>query len=490
MKLAAKVMLALLATVVVLTAVGSYLSVRAIYAEFETEQQNYARHLATELQGKLEAAWRVDGVDGVLRVLDGLSLQSGRLLQVRWVWFDSQAQSRYRPAVPPQHWMGTTVGELVSVLGTDAAGHRSLHTYLPLPLRDAPWHGGLEITESLATVDNHTRRTAWMAFATIASVAVVCLSTSYLAGWYWVAHPLELLIAKTQRVGAGDFSRPLHLPGRDELSQLARAINEMCERLAAQHTTILQEIEQRATALDQLRHADRLKTVGRLAAGIAHELGTPLNIIAGRAALISNGKLHSEEVMASAQTIKSEADRITAIVRQLLDFARQRPPQHRKGDIRNLLLRTSQLLQPLAEKQHVTITTTSLHEEIPAWFDEGQIQQVVTNMVMNSIQAMPQGGTVELAACRVPRVPISGELSANASSICISVADNGPGIAHELQGQLFEPFFTTKDVGSGTGLGLSIAYGIVREHGGSIHVTSKLGHGAQFDIHLPPGDVA
>lgn len=490
MKLAAKVMLALLATVIVLTAVGSYLSVRAIYAEFETEQQNYARHLAQELQGRLESAWLVEGDAGVLRVLKGLSLQGGRLLQVRWVLFDDQTQSQFSPSVPLRHLTGTTSGELVSVLGTDAAGRRLLHTYLPLPLRNAPWHGGLEITESLATVENHTRRTAWMAFATIASVAVVCLSTSYLAGWYWVARPLESLIAKTHRVGAGDFSGPLHLPGSDELSQLAGAINEMCERLATQQATILQESEQRATALDQLRHADRLKTVGRLAAGIAHELGTPLNVIAGRAALISAGKLNGEEITASAQTIKSEADRITAIVRQLLDFARQRPPQRRKGDIRNLLIRTCQLLEPLGEKQNVSISIMSLTDEIQAWFDEGQLQQVVTNMVMNSIQAMPEGGNVEVTARHVRGGLSNAEAPGDTPWICISVTDNGPGIAPELHGQLFEPFFTTKEVGSGTGLGLSIAYGIVHEHGGSIHVKSELGHGAQFDIYLPQGEVA
>jgi len=198
-------------------------------------------------------------------------------------------------------------------------GGRVLHTYFRLPLWNAPWRGGLEITDSLSMLDNLAWRTALLAIATIGIAAIVCVGMSYLTDLVWIARPLESLISKTWRVGAGDFSQPLHLSGRDELSELAVAINDMCERLADQQATIRQETEHRHAALDQLRHADRLKTVGRLAAGIAHEVGTPLSVIAGRAALITTGKLDHEQVTTSARAIKSEADRITHIVRQLLD---------------------------------------------------------------------------------------------------------------------------------------------------------------------------
>jgi two-component system, NtrC family, sensor kinase len=120
------------------------------------------------------------------------------------------------------------------------------------------------------------------------------------------------------------------------LSQLATALNQMCRQLDDQQQRIRSETAERLAAMEQLRHADRLKTVGRLAAGIAHEMGTPLNVVSGRAGLIASGKLSDEEIQQSALTIKAEADRITGIIRQLLDFARRRSPQRNQIDLRDV----------------------------------------------------------------------------------------------------------------------------------------------------------
>src|SRR5208337_2658068 len=139
--------------------------------------------------------------------------------------------------------------------------------------------------------------------------------------------PLDLLIAKARRIGGGDLTGPVHLRSRDELAELAENLNHMCAKLAESETRLRQETAARIMALEQLRHADRLKTVGRLASGIAHELGTPLNVVAGRAGLIGSGKLDSQQIVESAAAIKQEADKMTTIIRHLLDFARASTPR-------------------------------------------------------------------------------------------------------------------------------------------------------------------
>ena len=148
-----------------------------------------------------------------------------------------------------------------------------------------------------------------------------------LFGIRFIGRPLRQLIEKTREIGQGDLTTPLPLSGSDELSELARKLNTMCVQLSASQNQVHEEAAARVEAVEQLRHADRLRTVGRLASGLAHELGTPLNVVAGRASLIHSGKLSATEITESSKTIRKEADRMTGILRQLLDFARRSPPQ-------------------------------------------------------------------------------------------------------------------------------------------------------------------
>ncbi|MGN6547710.1 MAG: sensor histidine kinase, partial [Aureliella sp.] len=213
---------------------------------------------------------------------------------------------------------------------------------------------------------------------------------------------------------------------------------------------------------------------GRMAAGIAHELGTPLNVVAGRAALIASGRLSGDEVTASARTIKSEADRITSIVQRLLDFARGRRPQRVQCELVTIAQRTVSLLDSLAAKRDVQLEIETPSAPTRCFVDESQIQQVITNLIVNAVQATPAGGRVRLTIDR----PEDAWLR-------LRVEDSGPGIPEELRERIFEPFFTTKEVGEGTGLGLSIAYGIVQEHGGRLEISQGELGGAAFDVWLP-----
>jgi signal transduction histidine kinase len=319
--------------------------------------------------------------------------------------------------------------------------------------------------------------------------------SGFLAAWLgirMIGRPLGRLIDKTRRIAAGDLADPVHLRTHDELADLAESMNQMCAQLAESHAKIQQESAARGAAIEQLRHTDRLKTVGRLAAGIAHELGTPLNVVSGRAGLILSGKLAADEIGHSATAIKTEVDKMAKIIRQLLDFARVNTPRRASVDLRQLVGQTISLLHTLAESRKVRLCFTADTAPAPAMIDMEQMQQALANLLVNAIQAMPQGGKCEVTIRREARHPsdestgaAADAIAGNANYWCVAVRDEGTGIAAEHIPHLFEPFFTTKEVGEGTGLGLSIAYGIVQEHGGWIDVSNRPGEGSCFTVCLP-----
>jgi signal transduction histidine kinase len=187
--------------------------------------------------------------------------------------------------------------------------------------------------------------------------------------------------------------------------------------------------------------------------------------------MIATGEVAGGEAAESARIIGDQADRMTRIIRQLLDFARGRRPEKGKEDLRHLAERTVTMLGPLAKKKGVDLAVDGpvLHAQV----DTNQIQQVLTNLVVNGIDATPSGGRVT--------VHVGGD----AAQPRLEVVDTGSGIAPENRGRLFEPFFSTKPAGQGTGLGLAIAQGIVAEHGGDIEVDSEPGAGSTFRVVLP-----
>lgn len=296
-----------------------------------------------------------------------------------------------------------------------------------------------------------------------------------------IGRPLSKLVDHTRKIGDRADCEPLEMETNDEIGQLAAALNRMSSRLIEQQSRIESESNARVATLQQLRHADRLKTVGRLAAGVAHEIGTPLNVVSGRAGLIRSGKLSPQELKESAEAIQAESNRIAGIVRQLLDFARHNPPKRASVDLRIVLERTVALLETLTEKNKVSIKH-SFEGDPPftAFVDEAQIQQVLTNLIVNAMQAMPNGGKIDI---RLANLEVDAE-----AFVQIKIQDQGTGMEDATVNQIFEPFFTTKEVGQGTGLGLSIAHGMIEEHGGTIEVESEPGVGSTFRVLLPKSE--
>jgi signal transduction histidine kinase len=258
------------------------------------------------------------------------------------------------------------------------------------------------------------------------------------------------------------------------------------------------EIAERLRTQEQLRHADRLATVGKLASGIAHELGTPLGVALMRANMIATNQNAGRETRDAGRIIGEQIDRITHIVRQLLDFARGRgtvPPgplkRQNPTDLVALANHVVSMLQPLAVKRNLVIDIVRGDNTPEPPTNAQQIEQVLVNLVVNAIHASKPARKVTISIASDdarPPADVTPPMLAEDGEphyAVISVKDEGIGIAPEILPRIFEPFFTTKNVGEGTGLGLSVAYGIVREHGGWIEVESERDKGSCFSVYLP-----
>ncbi|GAB5545581.1 MAG: hypothetical protein SangKO_053410 [Sandaracinaceae bacterium] len=350
-------------------------------------------------------------------------------------------------------------------------GERFFVTRIPVETAAGP-AGVLELKESLAPHDIYLKDTVWRVTMVTLMTLLACAALVHFAGWLVLDRRLRPLVAGIRRIGEGDLSRALPRDGRDELAELGRELDEMRRHLAELSETAAREADARVSALEQLRHADRLSTVGKLAAGVAHELGTPLNVVSARAKMIEKGESEGEEIPDDARVIREQAERMTAIIRQLLDFARRRPAQRSPERLRELAASVLAMLRPHASKAQVDLRLEG-EDAIEAAVDPGQLQQVLTNLVMNAIQAQPDGGEVVIA------------LESEGEDVRLSVRDRGIGLDEEAKRRLFEPFFTTKDVGEGTGLGLSVVHGIVEEHGGKVAVAEAEGGGTVFTVTIP-----
>jgi signal transduction histidine kinase len=306
-----------------------------------------------------------------------------------------------------------------------------------------------------------------------------------LAGVFLVAGRVRAMVSQARRVAAGELDQRIeHLGPDDELAQLGRELNAMTERLGEARRQLLEETEAKLRALDQLRHGERLITVGKLAAGFAHELGTPLNVVTVSAKMIADGDAVGAEVPEYARIIAEQGLRMSKILGELMAFARRRAPERVETDLRALVDATCKLLTPLADRHEVVLRVTG-SERADARIDPGQIQQVVANLVVNAVHASPRGAQVAVHVEVEARSESSTASGAKSTWVAITVQDRGEGILPEHRDRVFEPFFTTKDVGAGTGLGLSVAYGLVSEHGGEIEVESDAAIGTVFHVRLP-----
>lgn len=253
---------------------------------------------------------------------------------------------------------------------------------------------------------------------------------------------------------------------------------ELVARLKAFVET--EELEKRI-AVEQLRHAERLNVIGKLAAGVAHELGTPINVIMGSAEILLSSPGRPELLERAGRRILEQTTRMTAIIRHLLDFGRKGGAGKIPVDLAALARDTASLLKPIAQKRGAEIVVEA-EGTIPITANRIELEQVVSNLVVNGLEAMPERGKITIRA-RIRHGTTRSDDMAE-----LSVTDQGEGIRPDDLPFVFDPFFTTKELGVGTGLGLSVSFGIVQDHSGQIEVQSRLGEGTTFTVLLPRVD--
>jgi signal transduction histidine kinase len=476
MQLARKITLPLAVAAFFALGVSAYLSVRESVAlhhgDLERVQALAGRVFLAALERERPAGLTPERVKALLDEANGD--------QQRTV-FRLVPAGELEPVLSPEQRAALAAG--VTVFKLDVWS--TAETWLPTRLADGQ-PGALWVRETLDAereVVNRIVRSQLFNFAVLGVLwAVVAIGL----GAVVVGRPMRALADKARRVSQGDLSGPVHLTQEDEIGQLAREMNHMCDELLAAREKLEREVEARLNAQTALRHADRLTTVGVLAAGIAHELGTPLNVVSLRAKMIATGEVQGDEALANARIVGEQAQQMTRIIRQLLDFARRSTPNTTNVALDGLCREVLALLTPLADKaQSRLVLAAPEGEAFVSRVDAGQIQQVLTNLVLNAVQAMPSGGQVTLSLSRVRATPPADLGGPEGAYVRLSVRDEGPGIPPEVQPRLFEPFFTTKAVGDGTGLGLPVAWGIVRDNRGWLQVESPPGQGATFSLFLP-----
>ena len=338
--------------------------------------------------------------------------------------------------------------------------------------------------------------------------------------------PLQGLVQLTQKISEGDFNEKIEGSSTNEIGQLIASFNRMIERLKANR----EELEDYVTSLEvankQLKQAqeelirtEKLASIGRFAAGVAHEVGNPLGAILGYTSMLEKGQIEPGESKDYLQRIEKEIQRINRIVRELLDFSRPSKGEIREVEVNKVLENTLSLLSYQKSFRNVE-TQLDLHPDLPRVLaDESQLSQVFLNMMLNAVDAMPEGGIlriqtephvvedafadpfqrhfaprrrgdpVESDYFRVrkpdPLSAILAKFSRGDLLAKIRISDTGTGIKKEDLKRIFDPFFTTKSPDKGTGLGLSICLRIVESVGGVIRVESEGGQGATFEIYLP-----
>ena len=319
--------------------------------------------------------------------------------------------------------------------------------------------GVLDVTMPLTAADAEIRqgRLRILLFASIA-VAALCLIV-WLFLERWVQEPVRGLLEATHRVAGGDLNAQIPAPGNDELGRLAESFNHMTQKLSE--------------ARLQLFQSDKLASLGRLAAGIAHELNNPLTGVLTYSSYLQKRTADQPELNKDLDVIVRETVRSREIVKSLLDFARQSVPRKREVEVGEIVDRAAAVIANQLTLKHVKLVK-SLPQALPRLnADANQIQQVFLNLFTNAADAMPEaGGTIT----------VSG--AATNGSVELKIADDGAGMPPEVASRVFEPFFSTKGQ-KGTGLGLSVVLGIVENHGGTISVESRPGAGTTFSLRLP-----
>ncbi|RPJ56333.1 MAG: HAMP domain-containing protein [Acidobacteria bacterium] len=321
-------------------------------------------------------------------------------------------------------------------------------------------------------------------FLGIIVLAVILVGIINLTISYRISRPVRLIAEAMQRLAKGEHPPKIEVRSNDEIGHLAENFNKMSDELAAAHRLLIQsaetlerKVEERTAELKEMQEnliqTEKLAALGKLAAGVAHEINNPLTGILTNSSLMLEDCTEDDPLRPDLQVIVDETLRCRKIVKGLLDFARQTPPRKQLITVNQVVDDILSLLRNQVGFREINVETRFDPTPCSVMADQDQIRQVILNIVLNAAEAMAGEG----------EMTISSSIEQQNRVIRIAIHDNGPGIPDEVKSRIFEPFFTTKS--NGTGLGLSIAYGIVERHGGAISIASTKGQGTTVSVDLP-----
>jgi signal transduction histidine kinase len=430
-------------------------------------EENYADNRASESRKLIDRLRENTRIYAVL-----LFDEKGKLLTI------SQPNTEESFRQPPELAEVLQTGESVEFT-RNVAGQKFISFILPVNLGGGK-RGALEMVKPLDLIEAEifNARINWLAttlflLAVIFLVVVTVLRQS-------LTKPIQELLKGAEKIGGGNFDYRVRVPkAKDEIAVLAVNFNQMADKLAEQKRRAELESENRLNLEKNLRHSERLAAVGRLAAGVAHELGAPLNVIDARALqILENAEMPPEKQTKNLKIIRRQSERITNLVRQLLTLARPFNFNPQKLELNEHLRETIEELNLENDKIEIEI---SAEQNFKVNADADFLRQVWINILQNAHQAMlgknDSGGKITINLKKKNRE--------EKGFITVKFTDTGGGIAPEHLEKIFDPFYTTKDIGQGTGLGLAVAYRIIEEHGGTIEAANNETGGAVFTVFLP-----
>jgi signal transduction histidine kinase len=330
--------------------------------------------------------------------------------------------------------------------------------------------GVLSVSYSLRETKRQMREaTQLFVFSTIAIIAFLSAGIS-LVMLKFVKKPLNRIVENMSRVEQGDLSVRMKSEAQDEVGRLIVSFDSMVDKLD-QAKRELEEYH-----FQQMERADRLASIGEMAAGIAHEIKNPLTGIAAAITIIKEEFPPEDDRRGIAEEVLEQVSRLDKTVNDLLFFGKPAPPEPVCADVNRILEKTMLFAAQHRGGKNIEKILNLQNDLPPVCVDPKQIQQVFLNLILNAVQAMQDGGTLTISSTVVE--------CRGTQMVRIAIADTGPGIPAQILGKIFTPFFTTK--AQGTGLGLAICHKLVEQHNGTLSVTSEDGAGTVFTVELPP----
>ena len=340
--------------------------------------------------------------------------------------------------------------------------------------------GGFKVKISLSDIEQSLSRsrTIVILYILFSAVLIICFGTFLLSRY--LVKPITRLIQFTDGISEGEFHSASVIDEKNEIGKLSYSLNRMSVRLSDDKKRIedyissLKEANQRLKeAQAEVLRSEKLASLGRLSAGIAHEIGNPLGVIRGYTGMLLKGGENQEEMQDYFRRIEVEIDRINRIINELLDYSRISPTESFPVDVNQVIREALSLTSLQKLPQDIKLTLRLADQIPPTLANTHQLVQVLINLILNARDAMPGGGEITIATHDA------------GDTITVEIGDTGAGIREEDLAKIFDPFYTTKGPGQGTGLGLAISLGIIESLGGKIKVESSPGKGTTFTLLLP-----